>query len=60
MKVTAITNDDEYFKMLERIVKGAEYLDNPLITKEDYDKGMKIYNECVRIARNYRTGVGNK
>lgn len=47
--------EDEYFKLLERIVKGAEYLENPLITKEDYAKGMRLYDGLCEKARAYRT-----
>lgn len=36
--------DEEYFKLLERLVKGAIYLENPLITEEDHSKGMKLYD----------------
>lgn len=53
MKVTDPKNDEEYDAILERIVKGAEYLDHPLITESDKKKGMVLYDELVRIARSY-------
>lgn len=44
--------EEEYHETLERIVKGAEYLSNPLIKPEDYEKGMKLYDElCEKILR---------
>ena len=59
-----ITNDEEYFKILKRIVNGADYLENPLIKPEDYEKGMKLYDELCKAAREYRTaeqnGAGDK
>lgn len=36
---------NKYNDLLKRLVKGAEYLDNPLIKKEDYTKGMELYNQ---------------
>lgn len=38
---------DEYNALLARIVKGAEYLDNPLIKTDDHAKGMKLYDDLV-------------
>lgn len=44
--------EEEYFAILERIVKGAEYLENPLIKEEDYEKGMKLYDKlCEQVQR---------
>ena len=49
-----ITTDEEYEAILKRVVKGAEYLENPLITEEDKRKGMKLFDELWKIAREYR------
>lgn len=49
-----IHNDAEYEKMLKRLVKGAEYLDDPLLSEEDYKKGMRLYNALERKALKYR------
>jgi hypothetical protein len=46
-------NETEYFDLLARIVKGAEYLDNPLINEIDHAKGMKLYDELVERATKY-------
>lgn len=46
--------ENEYFNLLERIVKGAEYLENPVITETDYAKGMKLYDTLCEQAREYR------
>ena len=46
--------EKEYFALLERIVKGAEYLENPLIKPEDYAKGMRLYNELCKRVLEYR------
>ena len=35
----------EYMKLLDRLVKGAEYLENPIIKPEDYEKGKKLYDQ---------------
>ena len=51
-------NDEEYDKLLERIVKGAEYLENPLIKPEDFEKGMKLYDELCSTAIEYRRHNG--
>jgi len=51
------SNDEQYFKLLERIVKGAEYLDNPLIREEDKAKGAKLYDQLCEEARAYRATV---
>jgi hypothetical protein len=47
--------DEEYFKLLKRIVKGAEYLENPLIKKEDYEKGMKLYDKLCELVENHKS-----
>ena len=46
-------NDSEYSDLLSRIVRGAEYLDNPLITASDHTKGMKLYDELCDRATKY-------
>lgn len=46
--------DDAYMKLLERIVKGAEYLDNPLIKEEEKVKGMALYDRLVEEAMTCR------
>lgn len=52
MKSTPET-EGEYFTLLERIVKGAEYLDNPLIKPEDKEKGMKLYDALCGQVHEY-------
>lgn len=49
-------NDDEYNELLARIVKGAEYLENPIIKQKDFERGMKLYDELCNIADKYRFG----
>jgi hypothetical protein len=51
--------DDEYFKLLERVVKGAEYLGNPLIKEEDKEKGMVLYDSLCTQALSLRNGDPN-
>jgi len=46
--------EDEYNELLKRLVKGAEYLSNPLIKPDDYKKGMKLYNELEQKILEYR------
>lgn len=48
--------DEEYMKLLDRIIKGAEYLANPLIKQEDYEKGIKLYDELCTKATKIRCG----
>jgi hypothetical protein len=44
--------EENYFSLLERILKGAEYLSNPLIKPGDYERGMKRYDAlCERVMR---------
>ena len=49
-----IQDDKEYNECLERLVNGAEYLDDPLLSEEDYKRGMKLYNELERRILQYR------
>ena len=35
----------KYRELLARLVKGAEYLSNPLITEDDYRKGRVLYEQ---------------
>lgn len=46
--------EQEYFQLLERIVKGAEYLANPLIKPVEYQKYLKLYDQLVEKAMNYK------
>jgi len=56
--------EEEYFALLERIVKGAEYLENPLIKPEDYQKGMRLYDQlCEQVYayhKAHRNNVGER
>lgn len=52
-----IQGDEEYTHLLERIVKGAEFLDNPLIKETDYERGMKKYDRLCEEVRAYRTNA---
>ena len=42
--------EQEYLQLLDRIMNGAEYLSNPLIKKEDYQKGMELYDSLCKQA----------
>lgn len=53
MKITNPKNDEEAEELHKRIVKGAEYMDHPFITEEDKLKGVVLYDELVRVYRNY-------
>lgn len=48
------TNDEEYDQLMARIVKGAEYLENPLIKPHDFERGMKKYDELCAAALEYQ------
>ncbi|MNR93427.1 hypothetical protein D3C72_244820 [compost metagenome] len=44
--------EEEYIALLDRIVKGAEYLDNPMIKPEKKADALRLYDslcECVRV-----------
>jgi hypothetical protein len=44
--------EENYFYLLERIIKGAEYLSNPLIKPGDVERGMKRYDVlCEQVMR---------
>lgn len=47
-------SEEEYFELLNRLVKGAEYLSNPLIKPEDYEKGLKIYDAIEEKIMRYK------
>ncbi|SMP25478.1 hypothetical protein SAMN06265361_10531 [Laceyella tengchongensis] len=49
--------EQEYFQLLERIVKGAEYLANPLIKPVEYQKYIKLYDELCEIVFRYRSEI---
>lgn len=49
-----MATEQEYFALLERIVKGAEFLENPLLRPEDHAKWMKLYDELCRQAQQMR------
>lgn len=46
-----------YDELLDRLVKGANFLDNPLIKPEVYEAGMKkferIWNEAMEVRERY-------
>lgn len=48
--------DEEYNALLGRLIKGAEYLDSPIIKQKDFNDGLKLYDELERTVRHYRTG----
>ena len=48
-----LKSEEEYFKALERLVKGAEYLSKEL-TKEQYEKGMRLYEELEKDIFEYQ------
>lgn len=39
--------EDEYMNLLDRVVKGANYLANPLLKRDEKDKAMKLYDALV-------------
>jgi hypothetical protein len=47
-------NDEEYFALLDSIVKGAEFLDNPLITEDQKARGMRKYDGYCEAVLAYR------
>lgn len=55
-----IKNDEEYFKILDRIVKGARTIEDPLTTDEEREKYMKAYDHLCRVALEYREREARK
>lgn len=53
-KPEPITSEEQYFEYLERVRKGAEFLDNPLIKPEDYKRGLKRYDDLCQRVLEYR------
>lgn len=48
-----LKSEEEYFQALNRLVKGAEYLSKEL-TQEQYEKGMKLYEELEKDIFEYQ------
>lgn len=46
--------EQEYFKLLERLVKGAELLSNPLLTDEKRKEYQRLYDEIERRILKYK------
>jgi hypothetical protein len=49
-----IVTEEEYFGLLDRIVKGSRILADPLLDKDEYDRYSKLYDELVAKARAWR------
>jgi hypothetical protein len=48
---------DEYHQLLKRIVKGAHYLDNPLISPSERRRWEKLYDQLCQQAIQMREGM---
>ena len=53
-----INNDEEYMHILDRIVKGARAIEDPLTTEEERQRYMRAYDHLCKIALEYRLGRG--
>lgn len=53
-----INNDEEYMHILDRIVKGARAIENPLTTEEERRRYMRAYDHLCKVALEYRLGRG--
>lgn len=49
-----MNQQNEYFKLLERICKGADFLSNPVIKDEDYEKHIVLYDNLCNQAMELR------
>lgn len=49
--------DDEYDKLLERLVKGAEYLERTDLTQAQREKAQKLYDELEKRVLAYKKGA---
>lgn len=54
-----IGTEEEYNKTLERLVKGAEYLENPFLQPEQRDKAQKLYDTLETQIRAYKEAKAN-
>jgi hypothetical protein len=54
-----ITNYSEYEAVLKRIVNGAEYLENPMIKPQEYEKYNKLYDQLIYAVLDYKFGGGH-
>lgn len=53
-----IKNDEEYMHILDRIVKGARAIEDPLTTEEERQRYMRAYDHLCKVALEYRLGRG--
>lgn len=53
-----INNDEEYMHILDRIVKGARAIEDPLTTEEERQRYMRAYDHLCKVALEYRLGRG--
>lgn len=44
----------EYFNLLNRLVKGAEYISNPLVTDEEREKAWVLYHKLEQEINNMK------
>lgn len=51
--------EQEYNSILARLVKGAEYLENPLLSEKDRAKGQRLYDELEHKIRVYKEANSN-
>lgn len=53
-----IKTEEEYMHILDRIVKGARAIEDPLTTEEERQRYMRAYDHLCKIALDYRLGRG--
>lgn len=53
-----IKTDEEYMHILDRIVKGARAIEDPLTTEEERQRYMRAYDHLCKVALEYRLGRG--
>lgn len=52
--------EEEYNSTLTRLVKGAEYLENPLLSEKDRIKGQRLYDALEYKIRAYKEATGHE
>lgn len=49
-----VNSDEEYLKVLDRIVNGARRIEDPLTTSEERERYMQAYDHLCKVALDYK------
>jgi hypothetical protein len=57
--IAAIQNDEEYERVLQRMVRGAELIESGKLLPEELKKAKELYESLERMIREYRSEKGD-